>query len=361
MRGVGGAVASAGATILIASAALAFAILRSYQSLGPVIAIAVGLMMLAALTLVPARAYDHRGRRAYWPMQPRHERRCRSSSSRERAAGLATHHLRPDRRRRAASAARDAGGHNGGTRRCCIAGLFAFQTELRPAREPAGQRRVGAQLRAVAQRLPGRRARPHARLHLAAAGRAGTRSAEARAARRADARHRRTPARPRARPDRAGPLAPARHPSAAQTGAGARFVSADGGTARIDVVLHAEPVRRPNRSTSVPELARTLARDGAASAGLDAGGVLVGGDTAEAADTRTAGDRDSRVVLPLILLAIGVVLAAAAALADRAALPDGDDRVHVLCDARSRGRGLPAGASTTRASGRASRSSCSSS
>ncbi|MYB41766.1 MAG: MMPL family transporter, partial [Chloroflexi bacterium] len=70
MRGVGGAVASAGATILIASAALTFAILRSYQSLGPVIAIAVGLMMLAALTLIPA-VLTIAGRRVFWPMQPR--------------------------------------------------------------------------------------------------------------------------------------------------------------------------------------------------------------------------------------------------------------------------------------------------
>ena len=70
MRGVGGAVASAGATILIASGALLFATLRSYQSLGPVIAIAVALMMLAALTLVPA-LLTIAGRRAYWPRQPR--------------------------------------------------------------------------------------------------------------------------------------------------------------------------------------------------------------------------------------------------------------------------------------------------
>ena len=37
--------------------------------------------------------------------------------------------------------------------------------------------------------------------------------------------------------------------------------------------------------------------------------MLVGGDTAAEFDARTAGNRDSRVVLPLILLAIGVVLA----------------------------------------------------
>ena len=70
MRGVGGAVASAGATILIASAVLLLATLRSYQSLGPVIAIAVALMMLAALTLVPA-LLTIAGRRAFWPRQPR--------------------------------------------------------------------------------------------------------------------------------------------------------------------------------------------------------------------------------------------------------------------------------------------------
>ena len=70
MRGVGGAVASAGATILVASAALWFATLRSYQTLGPVIALAVALMMLAALTLIPA-ALTILGRRAFWPMQPR--------------------------------------------------------------------------------------------------------------------------------------------------------------------------------------------------------------------------------------------------------------------------------------------------
>ncbi|MCY4615095.1 MAG: MMPL family transporter, partial [Chloroflexi bacterium] len=70
MRGVGGAVASAGATILVASAALWLAILRSYQTLGPVIALAVALMMLAALTLIPA-VLTILGRRAFWPLQPR--------------------------------------------------------------------------------------------------------------------------------------------------------------------------------------------------------------------------------------------------------------------------------------------------
>ena len=72
MRGVGGAVASAGATILVACAALGLATLRSYQALGPVIAVAVALMMLAAVTLIPA-ALTIFGRRVFWPMQPKLE------------------------------------------------------------------------------------------------------------------------------------------------------------------------------------------------------------------------------------------------------------------------------------------------
>ena len=54
MRGVGAAVASSGLTILVASAALGLATLRSYQALGPAIAIAVGLMMVA-------RSHSHSG------------------------------------------------------------------------------------------------------------------------------------------------------------------------------------------------------------------------------------------------------------------------------------------------------------
>ena len=55
---------------------------------------------------------------------------------------------------------------------------------------------------------------------------------------------------------------------------------------------------------AVPEL-RALARKEASALGLPPGSVLIGGDTGEAYDTRTAGNRDSLVVLPLILVAIG--------------------------------------------------------
>ncbi len=70
VKGVGGAVISAGGTILIASIILLLADLKSYQSLGPVIAIAVLIMTIAALTLVPS-ALLILGRVSFWPFMPR--------------------------------------------------------------------------------------------------------------------------------------------------------------------------------------------------------------------------------------------------------------------------------------------------
>jgi uncharacterized membrane protein YdfJ with MMPL/SSD domain len=53
---------------------------------------------------------------------------------------------------------------------------------------------------------------------------------------------------------------------------------------------------------------RDTARDAAAANGLSADTVLVGGETAENADTRAANNRDIIVVLPIILLAIMIIL-----------------------------------------------------
>ncbi len=301
MRGVGGAVASAGATILIASAALTFAILRSYQSLGPVIAIAVGLMMLAALTLIPA-VLTIVGRRVFWPMQPRLDPEAAAQAEAPqdwrrsiygRVGGVV---LRWPRASLAATTAALA---------LLIAGLFAFQPnydqlaslpgntesvrsfELLREAFPAGElapTRVYVSLPPGEQVLEPERLEQLDALTLALAGHPAVASASG-------------PSRP------FGTAGPPGGPP----GAAARFVSADGGTARLEVVLTDNPFSDASLDI-VPEL-RELARDAAASAGLEPGGVLVGGDTAAEADTRTAGNRDSRVVLPLILLAIGVVLA----------------------------------------------------
>ena len=72
MAGVGGAIVSAGGTILVATIILSLAVLPAYSSLGPVLAIAVALMMLAALTLVPA-ILTILGRWSFWPFRPKYE------------------------------------------------------------------------------------------------------------------------------------------------------------------------------------------------------------------------------------------------------------------------------------------------
>src|SRR5690606_18661952 len=69
MRGVGGAVLSAGGTILIATVSLLLAVLPAYRSLGPVLAIAVIVMLVASLALVPA-ILTILGRASFWPFRP---------------------------------------------------------------------------------------------------------------------------------------------------------------------------------------------------------------------------------------------------------------------------------------------------
>ena len=72
MQAVGGAITSASGTLVVASLILLFADLGSYRSLGPAIAIAILLMTVAALTLVPA-VLAILGRFAFWPFSPRYD------------------------------------------------------------------------------------------------------------------------------------------------------------------------------------------------------------------------------------------------------------------------------------------------
>ena len=353
MRGVGGAVASAGATILIASAALMFATLRSYQTLGPVIAIAVGLMVLAALTLIPA-VLTIGGRRAFWPMQPRLNLEAAAQpegpqdwrrSIYGRIGGVV---LRWPRASLAATTAALA---------LLIAGLFAFQPnydqlaslpdntesvrsfELLRSGFPAGElspTRVYVSLPPGEQALDPKRLEQLDSLTLALAGH----PAVARAA---------------------GPSRPfgTGRPEGGPPSARARFVSADGGTARIDVVLTGEPLRdriarrrsgaaqagTGGRGRGRPRSGRRAGRRRQRRGGryADGGGSRLTGRPAAdpAGDRRRAG--------------------AAAAFADRAPLPDGDDRVHLLRHARPRGHRSSSCCSGTRASGPVCRSSSSSS
>ena len=89
--------------------------------------------------------------------------------------------------------------------------------------------------------------------------------------------------------------------------AGQRFVSLDRTAAQLEVVLDRDPY-------SVPALdqigrLRDVARGAIATTDLAGTEVLVGGQTATQADTRTSVNRDAQVVGPIVIAAIWVILA----------------------------------------------------
>ena len=298
MRGVGGAVASAGATILVACAALGLATLRSYQALGPVIAIAVALMMLAALTLIPA-VLTIFGRRAFWPMQPRLETSTTTQADWRRAfygrVGTVVLH------RPGLTLAVTVVGLA-----VLVAGLVSFRTNYDQL-ESLGNAESVRSFELLRGGFPAGALSP-TQLYVSLP--PGTNALDPVALEQLDILTLELTGHP-AVADASGPTRPlgTKGPAASQLPAASaqRFVSADGRAGRIDVVLKTNPFSQEAIDV-VPEL-RTLARQGASAVGLPPESVIIGGDTAEAYDTRTAGNRDSLVVLPLILLAIGVVLA----------------------------------------------------
>ena len=299
MRGVGGAVASAGATILIASVVLLLATLKSYQALGPVIAVAVALMMLAAITLVPA-VLTIVGRSAFWPARPR-----LSTGNEGSAAWRGSIYGRIGAvvlRRPVATLA-----VTGVVLALLVLGLLPFQTNYdRLASLPRDTESVQS-FELLREGFPTGELSPTL-VYVSLP--PGERALDPVSLQRIDeitvdlAGHPRVarvsgPSRPRGADGPYGSELPEEETL--------RFVSDDGSAVVINAVLTVNPFSREGLS-AIPEL-RTLARQSAADAGLPEGSVLVGGDTAEQQDTRRAGARDTWVVLPLILLAIGVVLA----------------------------------------------------
>lgn len=70
MRAVGEAITSSAGTVILALLTLIFATIGLYSSLGPTLAIAIVVMLLAGLTLAPALLVLV-GRVAFWPLMPR--------------------------------------------------------------------------------------------------------------------------------------------------------------------------------------------------------------------------------------------------------------------------------------------------
>ncbi len=300
MRGVGGAVASAGATILVATGALLLATLRSYQSLGPVIALAVALMMLAALTLIPA-VLTALGRHAFWPFRPRltHVSDTPDAWRTSIYGGIGGFVLRRPRTVLAATTAALA---------LMILGVGSYTPNYDPLESLPGDTESVHSFELLREGFPAGELSP-TRVYVTLPD--GESALEPQPLSQIDAITVALNDHP-AVTSTQGPSRPfgvqsrvERQPSA--PGPAARFVSSDGGVGRIDIVLSTNPYS-DTALDLVPEL-RTLAREAATGVGLTSDAVLIGGETAESYDTREANDRDSLIVLPLILLAIGVILA----------------------------------------------------
>jgi RND superfamily putative drug exporter len=256
------AILSSGATVVCAMLVLLVTSLNS--STGPVFAIGVAVTVLAGLTLLPA-LLTIAGRRAFWPVVPR-------VGSRE--------HARPGVWRRVADAV---------------------------ARRPATTAAVTvAFLLACAAGnlidLPG--------LSLSAGFRSETESVEG-----ANALARALPAGESAPTDVIVEAAPGRLDAASAAVAEALRgeeavvavtpgdVSRDGQLARLRVILAGDPYG----DAAVDRIAAL--RESAAAAAPDAT-VLVGGPTAEEADTRSVARRDALLAVPLTLAVIFVILVA---------------------------------------------------
>lgn len=72
MRSVGESLASAAGTVFVATIALLFAVVPSTRALGPLISVAIVLMLVAGLTLVPA-ILTLLGRASFWPFRPEYD------------------------------------------------------------------------------------------------------------------------------------------------------------------------------------------------------------------------------------------------------------------------------------------------
>lgn len=335
MRAVGGAISSSAGTVLVATFILAFATLRSTAALGPLLTIAIALMLAAGLTLVPALIVAL-GRAAFWPAKPRFDPEA-AADPHAVAGGLwgriATAVTRRPRFSLVSSVLVFA---------LLSLGLLQYEvtydsisslpegTEARTGFEhlregfPAGESApvevyVVLDEGSVYERLEAIGALSEelatyegvARVESAAAplGTGGPVGVQ-----QVGAAVEQVPEEVRAAID-AGEGGP---PPAAAGGDDAQaeaiglyastreFVSADNGVARLSVILEESPYAL-EQIEGIDDF-RVFARAAAADAGLS-GQVLVGGETATDFDTKRANDRDTRIVIPLILLAIGVILA----------------------------------------------------
>jgi len=337
MRSVGEAIASAAGTVLVACVILLFAQLRSTSALGPLLSIAVALMLLASLTLVPA-IVTVLGRIAFWPFRPAYD----PSAVDDRSTRLG-HGFWPWIARRVSDRPRAWLAGSVGVLVLLALGLTQYTvTYDEIAQLPQNSdSRSGFEL--IRDRFPEGDSAPTdvyivlpggqtAYDDLAAidafskavAGYQGVASVESVTAplgvggpidlAAVESAVKTVPEPIRQAIDR-GESQPAGVDQSgnAELGqaigsyaAGRKFVSADGGVAQVSVIFDANPYGIDTIDGIGPF--RDFVRAEAQKAGLGDAEVLVGGETATAFDTKEANDRDTLVLIPAILVAIGLIL-----------------------------------------------------
>ena len=320
MKGVGGAIVSAAGTIVIATVVLLLAVLRSFQSMGPVIGIAVALMMVAAITLVPA-TLTILGRASFWPFRPTYlavAERQTATQTRDTLYGkVADKVLHRPMLTLSLTV---------GVLGFCIFGLYdSHRTFDRINSLPANTESVEA-FDMLRESFPAGDSAPTS-LYISLP--SGTTSllpyhleeidsvamkllAEAQLSKVSHA------GRPFSSNSPIGPkeVSIALGSASAQSGSNLpvsgvytramSYVSKDMSTLRIELVLEGNPYTT-EALDFIPRI-REIAADASKSLSWQPAVVLVGGQTAEAYDQRSAIDRDTFLILPLILLAIGIIL-----------------------------------------------------
>jgi uncharacterized membrane protein YdfJ with MMPL/SSD domain len=340
MRAVSESILSAGGTLVAAAGLLLLADLGSYQSLGPIVAIAIFVMMLAAITLIPA-VLAIIGRNGFWPFRPQYEPDATSAHDSRLWTRIAHGVLERPATVLVAS---------------CVAMvvLAGGVLLLKPSYDsleslPSDVESVEG-FAALRESFPAGELAPTSLYVRLPDGETvfaddNLRKLDAIAGELADLNG------IVAVDDTASPFGRAQGPDvnavaaaietipaelrqeiddARSSGAGGpppgsdvdpeselgqaiglytnalNYVSLDGSTARIDVTLDVNPYG--NAAMDMIGDIRDTARDARNAAGIPDAAILVGGETAENADTRAANNRDTFVVLPIILIAIMVIL-----------------------------------------------------
>lgn len=313
MRGIGGAIASAGGTILLAAAALLLASLRSYEALGPVITIAVALMMLAALTLIPAILVVL-GRFSFWPFQPQYS--PEETEDRHQGEGriygrVADFVLERPKAVLAATVV---------VLGIAVGGMVFYQPQYDLISSLPSDTESVRSFEVIREGFPPGEVSPieaylelpEGRTATSEEGLATIEAVSAALAEHPDVASVTGPSRPFGEPMPPGgssegpPGGDGGPPPEVIEQATAQFISEDERLARLEVVLGINPYEI--EALDLVPVLRDVASDAAEAEGLPRGAVLLGGEPAESHDTRVANNRDTLVILPLVLLLIMVVL-----------------------------------------------------